>query len=218
MAESLNSEIGGEALREEAAQRYFEDLDLDWDQLRGRVVLDIGAGLADFAVIAKRHGIQVTSVEKSPENYMQGQPPNDVPYVVGDARQMPFETQSFDVVLSHAGPITNVESITDFSAMLSEADRVLKPGGEFRFGPVWVHPSVFGWAKILSKDEEDHLSEQERAILINERVFVFLKQTDSRFERWVSRQSSRTEPFNQYYILRKPITEEGSNTGLSVTA
>src|SRR5450755_3343913 len=49
------------------ATAYLQDLGLDWKDLAGKVVLDLGAGLARFAQAARQRGIQVTSVDMHPE-------------------------------------------------------------------------------------------------------------------------------------------------------
>lgn len=209
MTEFENEEMKREAFREETANLYLHDLDLSWEHLRGKRILDQGAGLADFAQVAKRHAVQVTSIEKSPDSWSsRGTPPTEVPYQIGDAKKLPFEAGSFDLIVSHAGPATIVDTLVDFQAILSEANRVLAPGGEFRFGPVWVNPAVFGWEHVLSDEESERLSENERYRLIDDRVFAFLRALDSRIDRVKSGQAiDRESPFDQYYVLRKPLED-----------
>lgn len=128
-----------EALKKETINRLRE-MGITPNALRGKEVLDIGAGDANFARIAKAKGIHVTSLEKYPEYSYPDGLPTDIPYIVGSAEQMPFDDQSFDVIISLAGPPSDVEHIADIERILQEAIRVLKPGGEFRFD---VHSGVF---------------------------------------------------------------------------
>jgi SAM-dependent methyltransferase len=81
----------------------------------------------------------------------------------GDMRKLPFEAASFDgVVSTYAIDHLNSDGVT---ASLSEASRVLKPGGEFllmvitkdfwlqfTFGPLLLHSGMRGperWASLL---------------------------------------------------------------------
>jgi ubiquinone/menaquinone biosynthesis C-methylase UbiE len=81
----------------------------------------------------------------------------------GDMRELPFEAETFDAIVSaYAVDHLNGEGIT---AALSEASRVLKPGGEFllmvvgrefwlnlAFGPLLLHSHIRspeGWADLL---------------------------------------------------------------------
>ncbi|MEK7649056.1 MAG: class I SAM-dependent methyltransferase [Patescibacteria group bacterium] len=128
-----------EKLKKETISRLRE-MGVTPNSLRGKEVLDIGAGDANFARIAKAKGIRVTSLEKYPEHNFPEGLPVDIPYVVGGAEEMPFENESFDTIISLAGPPSSVEHIADIERILKEALRVLKPGGEFRFT---IHPGIF---------------------------------------------------------------------------
>lgn len=136
-----------EALKKETINRLRE-MGITPNSLRGKEVLDIGAGDANFARIAKAKGIHVTSLEKYPERSFPDELPTDIPYIIGAAENMPFDDQSFDTIISLAGPPSWVEHIADIERILREALRVLKPGGEFRFT---VHPGIF--LKALWNDD-----------------------------------------------------------------
>ena len=143
---------------EAMAKAYLMDLGLDWEILKGKKVLDIGAGLAGFAQVAMRRGIQGYSLDAHPEWWSEeGTPPSNVPFVAGDGKQLPFMDESFDVIVARAAVHSIVEVQKDLVAVLSEARRVLKPGGEFRFGPGSININPLReeewdrWFKLLEK-------------------------------------------------------------------
>lgn len=70
--------------------------------------------------------------------------PLDTPkLVVADANQLPFGDNTFDLVVSYAGPInyTGISS-EERTKLFAEALRVLTPGGEIRFGPKWKQETL----------------------------------------------------------------------------
>lgn len=143
---------------EATAEAYLMELGLNWDMLMGKRVLDMGAGLAGFAQAAKERGIDVISLDAHPEWWSEiGDPPSNVPFVVGDGKQLPFKEESFDVIVSRSAVHSMVEIQDDLESVISEARRVLKPGGEFRFGPGHINLSPVRneewdkWYKVLDK-------------------------------------------------------------------
>ena len=88
------------AANEATAEAYLMDLGLNWDMLEDKKVLDIGAGLAGFAQAAKKRGINVVSLDAHPEWWSEiGDPPTDVPFVIGDGKKHPFK-DAFPIFLS----------------------------------------------------------------------------------------------------------------------
>ena len=66
---------------------YLADLGLNWDELHGKKMLDIGAGLGRFAQAAQKRGINVTSVDMHPEWHTEsGVIPTNILFLVADAR------------------------------------------------------------------------------------------------------------------------------------
>ncbi|GEM_PF-267877 len=112
--------------------------------LSGRV-LDIGAGTgANFPHIASQNGdLEVHAIEPDPHMRRQAATKAravDCPVDLRDARaeSLPYPDNAFDVVIAGLVFCT----IEDPDAALSEVDRVLKPGGEFRF---LEHVRADGW-------------------------------------------------------------------------
>ena len=131
----------------------------------GRVV-DIGAGSGRAAIgllLAKPH-VTVTAVDiykgyfgiddNTPERFMLNARIAGVAdraeAIVGDARELPLETGSYDAAISLAA-IDHVRR-ADIPKALAEAARVLKPRGEFLLMIV----NVDAWAKFASPHAIGH--------------------------------------------------------------
>jgi SAM-dependent methyltransferase len=117
---------------------YLKDLDLAWSEIKGKRVLDIGAGSAAFAVAAKRREIEVFSLDNNPaiEEDTRGikikEFAKGTPYILGDGFGiLPFKNSSFDFVVSHA--ILGNRTEEELRTWVMEIKWILKPGGEARF-------------------------------------------------------------------------------------
>ena len=118
-------------------QRYLGNLGLDWDALRGGRVLDIGACTAGFAKEAKKHGVEVVSMDrddKALKSFARGRRrEKGVPFAHADMFHLPFHNNSFDWVLSNAVVHWAVENRHQMQNMFDEVRRVASRHGEFRF-------------------------------------------------------------------------------------
>ncbi len=98
--------------------------------LRGNKVLEVGSGRGGGAAHLFRtyEPRSLIGVDLSPRNVKLAnrlEVPDALSFKQGDAENLPFEDESFDVVI-------NVESshcYPDFKRFLEEVERVLKPGG-----------------------------------------------------------------------------------------
>ena len=100
-------------------------------ELEGKVALDVGCGRGGTAsLLAEQFGAEAAGVDLSPEAIAFCRNAHRAPalrFEVGDAENLPFDDDSFDVV-------TNLESshtYPDMRAFLGEVTRVLRPGGWF---------------------------------------------------------------------------------------
>lgn len=136
---------------EETAQVYLKDLGLTWEELKGKEILDVGAGLARFAQEAQKRDMRVTSVDMHPEWHTEtGVVPTNVPYLIADARtRLPYEDESFDLIVSRAAVHSMVDTREDLANVLLEVKRLLKNGGEFRFGP-----GIIGFYELSEQERE----------------------------------------------------------------
>jgi ubiquinone/menaquinone biosynthesis methyltransferase len=119
-------------------------------------LLDVAGGTGDIASRyykkAKARGLepQITICDINPEMIKVGRDKlidNNILYpidfIVGDAQKLPFDDMSYDYYTISFG----IRNVTDISLALSEAYRVIKPGGKFMCLE-FSHPTNTCFAKI----------------------------------------------------------------------
>jgi ubiquinone/menaquinone biosynthesis C-methylase UbiE len=175
------------------AQEMLGNLGLTIENLRGKSVLDLGAGDADLGKAMKQNGVDIVSMDRRIfEENQKG-----VNCVVGDADNIPFQNESFDLIISHAAPPTvMVKNIDDVRNKLNEVKRLLKSGGEFRFGPSGITAEVFGDEEMFTPEEEKTFTTEQRIERVKEKSIELLKSIDSSIEEDRSTSSG-------FYILKK---------------
>ncbi len=145
---------------------HFEDLDLNIEQLKGKKILDIGSGLNQFANELRDESLNITSLDPfyalSEEEQKQlyrdrnyedgdrqlgwqidqlrrGNRASDL--VAGRSEALPFQDETFDLIISHYGSPFYAEDATKIRLFFQEIKRVLKNGGEIRIYPSWIRVS-----------------------------------------------------------------------------
>lgn len=112
-------------------------------------VLDIGCGTGTVAITAARRGAQVTGVDITPTLLDHARSNAEIAGVDGiswrdgDATALPFEDDTFDVVLSNLGHMYGDPPDTAAQELL----RVTQPGGRIGFTswtPTSLYPSIAG--------------------------------------------------------------------------
>lgn len=108
--------------------------------VRGRRVLEVGAGSAPCARWLRTQGAQVVAFDLSAGMLRHGQDAArrtgiEVPLVQADAAALPFRDGAFDLACSAFGA---VPFVADAAGVMSEVARVLRPGGRWVFSV--THP------------------------------------------------------------------------------
>ena len=142
-----NGRIHDQAMSNAAAGTlaFFDDLDdyrfdklrylprlVDFDGYRGQRLLEIGCGIGTDLVRFARGGARVTGVDLAQQaidlarRNVELHGVADATLEVADGEALPFGDASFDAVYAHGA----VQYTADPARLISEAHRVLRPGGE----------------------------------------------------------------------------------------
>lgn len=127
-------------------QVFAAELDYLLQRLRpGDEILSVGCGPALIEGGLADHGFAVTGLDVSPQAIAAA--PVTLRTVVAPAEQLPFAAAVFDAVLF----IVSLQFVEDYRQALSEAQRVLRPGG--RMMAMLLNPvSTFFKEKQTEKD------------------------------------------------------------------
>jgi SAM-dependent methyltransferase len=113
----------------------------------GEAVLDVGSGAgSDSLVAAQMVGPEgsVTGIDMTPEMLSKARAAaaemgaTNVTFVAGEAEALPFEDESFDVVISNGV----IDLTPDKEAVFSEINRVLRSGGRIQIADVTIQNPV----------------------------------------------------------------------------
>lgn len=131
--------------------------------MRAKKVLELGCGAGYDAYAFCRAGADYVGIDLTPDNPQRTRTHLGFYHLapltlVGDAEQLMFPDQHFDVVFSNGV----LHHTPDILASFGEAQRVLKPGGEF-----WVilyhKDSIFHWLNVVLWDHLLHLGFLKRS-------------------------------------------------------
>ncbi|MFV9511327.1 class I SAM-dependent methyltransferase [Tepidibacillus sp. LV47] len=116
-------------------------------------VLDLGAGTGTYSLWLARRGLKVTALDQSKEmlNIAQEKAEKEglkIDWHLGDAHQLPFENETFDLVVS----VTAIEFMDDPNKVLFEAMRVLKPNGRLVIG---LLSKESPWGELYTKKAKE---------------------------------------------------------------
>ena len=145
-------------------------------------ILDVGGGAGFYSFWLQALGHDVNLIDLSPDNIEQARKKkvqdNVTPFYceVGDATQLPFEENKFDIVLL-LGPMYHLIDRTERFRALSEAKRVLKAGGLLISAYISRYASMMdGFHRNLIADD------QFIPILENDLAFGVHKNLTNQFE------------------------------------
>lgn len=123
-------------------------------------VLDLGCGAGLLTNQVAKAGYQATGIDISSSSLKVAKARDKtrtVDYVEGDVYNLPFADRSFDVVIA----TDLLEHVSDPRHVVTEASRVLQPGGLFFFHT--FSKNLFAWAfviegmKFFVRNTPDHL-------------------------------------------------------------
>lgn len=116
----------------------------DWNILRQHAVLDVGCGAGQTALPAAKNGARVTGIDLAENQIAHArrraqEAGLDIRFDVGDAEDLPYSDESFDVAISLIGAMFAPRP----EQVVSEFARVLKPGGRLYMAN-WTAASMPG--------------------------------------------------------------------------
>lgn len=122
----------------------------------GWEALEIGCGTGHWSSFFREFGYSVTAIDLSGKMIEEANRKNldGVRFLQADARELPFEKNTFD----HLFTIATLEFIKERDAVVKEIKRVLKPGG-------WI------LAGCLNRDSALHEAKDEDPVLKHGRFF-----------------------------------------------
>ena len=113
----------------------------------GEVVLDLGSGAGTDSLVAAQmvgEAGRVTGIDMTPEMLAKARAAatemeaTNVEFIEAEAEHLPFEDESFDVVISNGV----IDLIPDKDAVFAELHRVLVPGGRLQIADVTIQNPV----------------------------------------------------------------------------
>jgi len=131
----LNSEQGYNLLANyyEKKEKYWDSFEKDQvlpllGEVSGKKILDVGAGTGRLALRLSKLGAELTALDVS-ESMLEKLKAKSykLKALIGDAESLPFENESFDIVVA-TFLIVHLKALKRF---FNEAYRVLKPDGLF---------------------------------------------------------------------------------------
>lgn len=118
------------------ASDFQDQYDVNWSILTkymdpSRRLLDVGCGPGSLSIRLSSHCHEVWGVDVTPEmiriaEQKVGCEPTNVYFQQADACELPFDSHSFDTVMS----VNALQTMAQPESALQEMNRVLKPGGE----------------------------------------------------------------------------------------
>ena len=113
------------------------------DEIKGKLILDVGCGMGRFAEVATRYGARVVGVDLSAavEVAVRNLAQRDFAGLQADVFHLPFAPESFDFIYS----IGVLHHTPDCETAVKVLPQYLKPGGTLA---VWLYSAYNPWYKF----------------------------------------------------------------------
>jgi ubiquinone/menaquinone biosynthesis C-methylase UbiE len=152
--------------------------------LSGKKVLEVSCGHGGGAsyIMRSLHPASYTGLDLNARAIELSRQRHNLPgldFVQGDAENLPFDDESFDVVLN----IESSHCYPHFPRFLAEVVRVLRPGGHFLYADIRFRGAIARWEAELADTPMRQLSLQ----VINEQVLRGLDNNTQRSQDLVRR-------------------------------
>jgi 2-polyprenyl-3-methyl-5-hydroxy-6-metoxy-1,4-benzoquinol methylase len=127
----------------ESEQNFLMKTALRPEELKGKLVLDVGCGMGRFAEVATRWGARVVGIDLSAaaEVAAKNLAARDFIAFQADVFSLPFVPESFDVIYS----VGVLHHTPDCEAAVKTLDKYLKPGGILA---VWLYSGYNKWYRF----------------------------------------------------------------------
>ncbi len=127
----------------ESERHFLAKTALRPEDLKGKLVFDVGCGMGRFAEVATRWGARVVGVDLSAAAEVAAKNLADRDFVAfqADVFALPFAPESFDVIYS----IGVLHHTPDCEAAVKTLDKYLKPGGLL---VVWLYSGYNKWYRF----------------------------------------------------------------------
>jgi 2-polyprenyl-3-methyl-5-hydroxy-6-metoxy-1,4-benzoquinol methylase len=113
------------------------------EELKGKLVLDVGCGMGRFAEVATRWGARVVGIDLSAAAEVAAKNLADREFTAfqADVFALPFAPESFDIIYS----VGVLHHTPDCEAAVKALDKYLKPGGILA---VWLYSGYNKWYRF----------------------------------------------------------------------
>ena len=113
------------------------------EELKGKLVLDVGCGMGRFAEVATRWGARVVGIDLSAAAEVAAKNLANRDFVAfqADVFSLPFAPESFDIIYS----VGVLHHTPDCEAAVKGLDKYLKPGGVLA---VWLYSGYNKWYRF----------------------------------------------------------------------
>jgi 2-polyprenyl-3-methyl-5-hydroxy-6-metoxy-1,4-benzoquinol methylase len=127
----------------ESERHFLMKTALRPEELRGKLVLDVGCGMGRFAEVATRWGARVVGIDLSAaaEVAAKNLAAREFTAFQADVFALPFAPESFDVIYS----VGVLHHTPDCEAAVKSLDKYLKPGGSLA---VWLYSGYNKWYRF----------------------------------------------------------------------